>query len=394
MDTTSSDAALLASMDKKLQVVRDRVRTVTGGYRSGFYLWGEGGTSKSYTVEQVLKEEGKSYKLTNCRVTAKGLFTLLRDFPDAIHVLEDAETMFKDENTFGVLRSALWGQAGADGRQERVVCWRTAKQPEEFVFTGGIIIIANCPLEDVPQLRALQTRIPCLQYQPTNEEVAAKMRSIAARGHRHEEHELSPEKCLEVAKAIVERSTKLNRNLDLRLLVNTFQDRIQYENKHSESHWLELLECGLKGRATPSKGGGVRAQTMDKELEVARRIANLPTRERLEAWKNETGKSRPVLYRRLADLAGAESQDSRLAPPTEVEGSGASLQDSVENRDNQQGSLSAGGETETRGACEPEFPATETYYAPSFTTFTVPVEFSPQTDVLTDGRGVLGAAAS
>src|SRR4051812_366641 len=67
---------LLASLDRKLQLVRDRVHSVARKYSNGFYLWGEGGTSKSYTVEETL-EPLCPYKLTNSRLTGKGLFTLL-----------------------------------------------------------------------------------------------------------------------------------------------------------------------------------------------------------------------------------------------------------------------------------------------------------------------------
>src|SRR5690242_2810392 len=84
----ASDGLLLTSLESKLQLVRDRVSGVAEGYITGFYLWGEGGTSKSYSVEETLKKLGKAYKLTNSRVTAKGLFVLLHDFPDSIHLIE------------------------------------------------------------------------------------------------------------------------------------------------------------------------------------------------------------------------------------------------------------------------------------------------------------------
>jgi hypothetical protein len=306
-----TDAHLLESLEHKLQVVRDRVQGVAEGYQGGFYLFGEGGTSKSYTVEQTLQQLGKPYKLTNSRVTGKGLFKLLRDFPDAIHVIEDAETMFSDKNTAGVLRSALWGQVGRDGQQERLVCWQTGPLRDEFVFTGGIILVANCGLDDLPQLRAIKTRIPCLQYLPTNEEVAALMRHIAKDGHRHGPYELSPEACREVADEIVERSARLSRNLDLRLLVNTFKDRIQYENGASVTHWLDLLDSRMKERVVAPAGGyGVRAEQKSKEFAVLRQTAGLSPQERLAVWVRETGNSQAALYRRLAELGAGDSHFS------------------------------------------------------------------------------------
>src|SRR5919199_8045 len=93
-----SEDDLLESLEGKLQLVRDRVRGVAEGFTTGLYLWGEGGTSKSFTGE------------------------------------------------------------------ERA----------EFVFAGGVILVANRPLEDLPELRALGTRITVVHFRPTNEEVAAK----------------------------------------------------------------------------------------------------------------------------------------------------------------------------------------------------------------------------
>jgi hypothetical protein len=311
------DAALLASLEGKLQVIRDRVQGVAEGYQTGFYLWGEGGTSKSYTVEQTLQQLGTPYKLTNSRVTGKGLFKLLRDFPDTVHVIEDCETMFADKNTAGVLRSALWGQVGRDGKQERLVCWQTGPLRDEFVFAGGIILVANCGLDDLPQLRAIKTRVPCLQYLPTNEEVAALMRAISKKGHDHGPYTLSPEACLEVAEAIIDRTARLRRNLDLRLLVNTFKDRIQYENGASVTNWVDLLESRMKERIiTSSAGLGVRAARNAVEVEVAARIAALPTAERLAAWQAQTGKSRAEMYRALAKV----TPSSQLSQPSQDAG--------------------------------------------------------------------------
>jgi hypothetical protein len=292
----------LKTLDSKLQLIRDRVQGVAEKYSNGFYLWGPGGTSKSYCVEKTLESLGNSYKLTNSRLTAKGLFELLRDYPDSIHVLEDMETLFRDKNSAGVLRSALWGQVANDGRQERNVVWQTAGTRHEFVFTGGIILVANAPIENLPELQAVKTRIAVLKYDATNDEIAALMREICEKGHRHGGHFLEPADCLEVAEAIVERTTRIQRNLDLRLLIQAFQDRLQWANGAAETHWLDLVDSRIKERAISPVSGGVRAEKKEKELELVRGIAHLPRAERLKAWKEATGKSEPALYRRMTDL--------------------------------------------------------------------------------------------
>jgi hypothetical protein len=235
-------------------------------------------------------------------VTGKGLFTLLRDSPDLVHVLEDVETLFGDKTSFGVLRSALWGQANADGLQERLIVWHTAHLRDEFIFTGGVILVANCPLDEIPELRAIKTRISTVRYAPTNDEVAALMRQIARDGHRHGPYRLEAEECLEVAEAIVSRSQRLQRNLDLRLLMNTFKDRLQWQNGSAETHWVDLLESRMKERVLPpSQQALSRSSRKSEELALVRRIAELPAQKRLQLWTKETGKSQAALYRRLEE---------------------------------------------------------------------------------------------
>jgi hypothetical protein len=294
-ERVSRDEELLAGLEQKLQLIKDRTQGVAEGYANGFYLWGEAGTSKSFSVEHTLKRLEKSFKLTNSRLSAKGLFELLRDFPDVTHVLEDIESLFSDKHSFGVLRSALWGQSDRFGRQERNIVWQTAKSREEVIFTGGLILISNCPLDDIPELRAIKTRIPCVHFVVSNEEVAAMMRQIASEGHRHGAFYLSPSDCREVVDAIIERSSRIQRNLDLRLLINTFKDRLQWENGAAETHWLDLLESRIRERILPPKGR--RAMRAEEELAVARRIADLPTQ--------KPGKGRQAEARRACTVGWA-----------------------------------------------------------------------------------------
>jgi hypothetical protein len=268
-------------------------------------LWGEGGGGKSFTVETTLREMSKVYRLTNSRLTGKGLFELLRDHPDLVHVVDDCETLFADKNAQGVLRSALWGQAGADGRQHRAVVWHVAKEREEFLFTGGLILIGNCLLDKTPQLRAINTRVPVVNFTPTNDELAAQMRHLARQGHRLGAHTLSPTDCQKVVEELLSRSKRLQRTLDLRLYVNGCNDLLQWQNGAAESHWLDLLESRLHQRTVTSERPGMRAQRKDAEIALVRRIRNLPAQARLAIWQKETGKSQAALYRRLEELKGS-----------------------------------------------------------------------------------------
>src|SRR3974390_1830623 len=92
----TGDENALASLEKKLQLVRDLVTAVAKGFKTGLFLYGSGGVGKSYTVLRKLQQLEASYQLFNVRMTGRRLFKVLQAAPDAIHVLEDMERITKD----------------------------------------------------------------------------------------------------------------------------------------------------------------------------------------------------------------------------------------------------------------------------------------------------------
>src|SRR5262249_32800752 len=155
----------------------------------------------SFTVLSHLRALDVPYLLFNSRMTAKGLFLALERAPDAIHVLEDMERLTKDPDAQGVLRSALWAQPGHD----RLVTWTTATDgPRRFAFRGGVIMTSNRPMADLPELRAMATRIEVHRLEVTDPELAALMRHVARRGYRvGDKVAIGPEKCLEVTEYLL-----------------------------------------------------------------------------------------------------------------------------------------------------------------------------------------------
>ncbi len=54
MALSSEDLIHLKTLEAKLQLIRDRTRSIALGYRTGMHLWGEGGIGKSYSVISTL----------------------------------------------------------------------------------------------------------------------------------------------------------------------------------------------------------------------------------------------------------------------------------------------------------------------------------------------------
>lgn len=305
------DRAHLAILEARLQLVRDFVGQVAAGRSTGLYLYGEGGIGKSHTVIGELERLRADYKVHNSRMNGRGLFNALQTAPDSIHLLEDMEQVTRDRNALGVLRSALWAQRkdGGDGPMERAVTWSTYKMEHRIVFTGGIIMTANRPLAELPELQAIKTRIPCMQLRATDGEMTAMMRRVALDGFRQDGRVMSPDECLEVCEFLVVQSRSLQRPLDMRMLVNSFTDFLTWRECETGCHWHDLAATRLKERPTTFASPpdlGTRADRRQRELDAAREIAATTSdragRKRL--WAERTRKSEATFYRRLDEIGG------------------------------------------------------------------------------------------
>jgi hypothetical protein len=234
----------LASLEKKLQLLRDLVTAVAKGFKTGLFLYGSGGMGKSFNVLRHLENLETGYQLFNGRMTAKGLFLALQHAPDAVHVLEDMERLTKDADGQGVLRSALWAQPGHD----RVVTWTTATDgAQRFAFRGGLILICNRPLADLPELRALATRIEVHRLEVTEAEMTAKMRELASGGYRHGgKVVLEPQNCLEVTEHLLRECHAAGCPLDLRLQQKSFQTYLQWQLDHTACDWRDLMAASVR----------------------------------------------------------------------------------------------------------------------------------------------------
>ena len=80
------DTANLEILNRKLILVRDNVRSVAMKYNHGFFLYGAGGSGKSFTVTNELENLGTRYELHNADMSAAGLFETLQAHPWKQHV--------------------------------------------------------------------------------------------------------------------------------------------------------------------------------------------------------------------------------------------------------------------------------------------------------------------
>ena len=294
------DAENLERLENKLTLIRDRVRSVVFRYNTGFFLHGPGGSGKSFAVRSELDSLGTRWIPHNSDMSAAGLFDMLHDLSDHIHLLEDMEQLYGDKKAVGYLRSALWGDANM---QNRIITKTINKKRFEVKFTGGIIILSNLPLADIAPLKALATRINPAEFNPTEGEKRALMRKVSESG----KFGLPADHCEEVCDYIVYYSEKLgNRSLDLRLLDNAFGDRLMYDRGQCQTHWRDLIASRIDSSIIePKIKPRTRQARLIDERDLAKQLYDKfpdSREDRNREWHQKTGRSERALYRRAAEM--------------------------------------------------------------------------------------------
>jgi hypothetical protein len=208
------------------------------------------------------------------------------------------ERLVKDKDGQGIIRSACWAQRGEDGRQKRTITWATAKGVEQIVFQGGIIMLSNRPLDDLPELRAIKTRISHLHLEVTDAEIAAQMRRLAKAGYQHDGKEMTGDEAETVCDFVILESQSKLCHLDMRLLDNAFRDYLQWREGHSTCHWQTLVATRLDGRKD-DLAIAPRDRQQDEDLRFLElTLAQCPTTLAAQVeWCRQRGKSRSSFFR-------------------------------------------------------------------------------------------------
>jgi len=304
---TPTEEKELAAYEKKAAMLRDKTRQVVRGTKLALIAWGEGGGGKSYnifkTFEELGMKMGKDYILTNSRMSTPALENLIKEHPTLVHFLEDIESLFEQRSALGYLRSLLWGQKDEQGVMRRYATPTVVGKDKRVEFTGKLVVTANCPLDDLPELRALGTRTIPFRFQATNPQLLAKMKEICNGGYTYKGVRLTPEKCFQVYDFYIN-NVPLKRHHDLRVLEHGFWDMIDGINGIlKETTWEEIYFSEiLKGEEPPvTRKTRIRAmREIALRLHALYEEGKLTHAEMHQRWDEETGgASLAAMYRRL-----------------------------------------------------------------------------------------------
>lgn len=227
----------LKDIEDKYRLIRDRVLGVALGYDHALFLWGKGGTGKSWTVENTLKKSGKPWSHYNSDISEVGLFEQLKEYYNHIILLEDMEQLMKKPKAIGILRSATEGN--------RKVTRTINKGKDEFIFEGGIIYISNDPPGAGNPMQALASRMNPLEFNPTHTEMIAMMYNLSwefecnlSSNQRMETFDY----CLKYAKTLSEKA------LNLRLIISALKARERFEKGQLQTNWKLYLDSYWTGK--------------------------------------------------------------------------------------------------------------------------------------------------
>ncbi|MBA2114061.1 hypothetical protein HOV93_12170 [Planctomycetes bacterium FF15] len=293
VDLSTSDTILLASFERKLQLIRDRVRGVAHRYYTACYLVGRPGTSKTYTVKQELEKLDVPFIIRNARMSAMGLFNFLNEHPEHVVVLDDIGSLFRNDLAVQILMAALDG----DSSKPRKVTYKSQDKDISFEFAGGIVAISNVPLRNDPLATAVASRVTQVEHEPSDDEIAAFMRHFSQHGHK----ELSPVQCREVVDFVITETRNFDERLDLRHMTKAFEDRRQWEHGHAETPWQDLVRTSLKKVLFGTPVARTKSDDIEEQrTRVKDAVAKFPgdTKRQME----EANLKKTTYYKRLREI--------------------------------------------------------------------------------------------
>jgi len=288
-----ADARLINELERKIQIIRDRVSSVVNKYHTACYLVGRPGSSKTYTVKKELDQLKVPYTYRNARMTPMGMFDFIAEHPEHILVLDDIGTLIKNEQALQILLAALDGDPG----EARLVTYKSRDKSQEVWFSGGMIVISNIAFRNDPLARALGSRITTLEHEPSDDEIAAFMRRLAQSGYK----DLSSDECSKVADFVIAETYNCDQRLDLRHLTKAWEDYRQFKDGKAKTPWQELVRTSLrKLQAELTLPLSKHDEIDDQRKLVQKLIEKYPNNTKKQLAESRLGKS--TFYARRREL--------------------------------------------------------------------------------------------
>lgn len=161
-------------------------RMVGRGVQPSLVVTGMAGMGKTHIVKNTLIEmglkESTDFVHFKGRATAAGLFITLYQNSNSIIILDDCDSVFRDENAVNILKGAL------DSYDTRKISYITSKPlkdefgdalPMHFEFTGKIIFISNISQANLDE--AIKSRSFVADISMTTDQLFTRMDQLMSK---------------------------------------------------------------------------------------------------------------------------------------------------------------------------------------------------------------------
>ena len=312
-----ADDPHLMSIQRKAAMLRDKLRGVFLGYKPGLLIWGGSGVGKTWTVEDEARVMSVALRRSTGVLTPRALYEQLRRHPMDIHLIEDNEQLLTKDDALTVLREATWtverdDNARDDGRfPDRRVTWGRSRDPNDFIFAGGIVITQNQKPPANSRVAALLTRLRPFEFAVTDAELLTFARHLAATAPpRIIGYQMAPEECSEVLSFLAEEATRVGHPIDMRLVVQAYEEYCQFENSDSRVHWQDHVRA-LVTQRPPRRfehpvdmTGSSRVELQERDRQIVREILakTQDASEQVRLWHERTRKGKSMFYERRAEV--------------------------------------------------------------------------------------------
>lgn len=175
------------------------IKLVVKGASNALFIAGRGGTGKTFTVEKVLADMGKTdgdgYFKNTGSASPVGIYKMLYKYRTQIIVFDDSDGALADQDGRNIFKAAtdtkkvrklVWNKDSKNmvdpdqmpEADDQGVVPETDMIPKHFEFTGKIIFISNLQIDKLDPDGALRTRALMVAINPTDTELFDQMEAI------------------------------------------------------------------------------------------------------------------------------------------------------------------------------------------------------------------------
>lgn len=266
-------------ISKQMHIYKDYLTMLTKNQVHSILCYSKAGLGKTYTTIKILKKLKEKYSYVSGITTTMALYKELYDTNGEILIIDDIETMFKDDKTINILKSALWE---VDGK--RIISYKTTSKtlgdyPNTFEYTGKIVILANeLKGKKDESFKALMSRCLKFELKYTLQEIKKMSEDII-----NQKNDLTKEQKEKIIHIMKEEISSYH-SFNFRLLERLIQF-VKYDTNKAKKLFINSLETDEEGKTLLK----IIKENKDVEMQI-------------NEYKKQTNKSRMSYYRKKKQL--------------------------------------------------------------------------------------------